>query len=453
MSRTFTRIASLTLACVSMVTALALVSGPTTAHAEETVWACKPGQPDDLCAGTLAGKTMPVPSATLDYRRPDDPKVDCFYLYPTQSEQTTPNSNLDKDPEIRRVVVQQARMFSSLCRVFAPMYRQVTYSGDQSHDSPEVEIAYASAKAGFLDYLKNHNKGRGFIMIGHSQGSAHTARLIDELVDPDPSVRRRFVGAIAPGANVHVPIGKSVGGMYENVPACSKPGQYGCLIAYSMYDGYPGDSPQFSNLATGYWIYPAERPDPTKYEAVCTDPSILSGDAGKLTPLINSDYLLSVPAAETPAPWRQFPDQVTAACARQNGSHWLDASIAADADPILTTMIPVVTGGTNNYHVPEVNLAEANLLRISEDQSVGYLAHKAKRDRLAGRQAKLKKALKKQRRRATKSAKQCRKAKRRTARKKRSCRKATRLRKQVKKTKRKLATVNKQLRKLDQATA
>ena len=62
----------------------------------------------------------------LGYTRPEDAPIDCFYLYPTQSEQTGPNADLEKEPPIRRVVVQQARMFSTVCDVYAPMYRQVT---------------------------------------------------------------------------------------------------------------------------------------------------------------------------------------------------------------------------------------------------------------------------------------------------------------------------------------
>lgn len=443
------RITRLSLACVALVSGALLLAGAPSARAADTVWICKPGQSDDLCAGTIAGKTMPAPGQALRYTRAQNPPVDCFYLYPTQSGQSTPNSNLDKDPEIRRVVVQQARMFSTVCNVYAPMYRQVTYSGDQSHDSPEVEIAYASARSAFRDFLQNYNGKRGFIMLGHSQGSAHTARLIDELVDPDPNLRRRFAGAFAPGANINVPIGKNVGGMYENIPACSRPGQFGCLVAYSMYNGYPGDTPMFSNLGTGYWIYPAERPDPEEYEAVCTDPSVLSGSPGRLSPLLNNDYLLSVPATETPAPWREFPDQVTSECARQNGNHWLDVDFAPNADAFLTAMVGTVASG-NNYHVPEVNVAEANLLKIAASQSSGWAARNARRNSLLKQQKKLKKSLKKQSKAAGRAGRQCRVAKKkRRSSARRACSKAGKARAQVRRTRKKLAQVKRQLGQLD----
>lgn len=447
MSRVSIRFTWLAFACVTAFAALSLLTGPSAAQAGETVWICKPGQADDLCAGTIAGKTMPAPSRELTYTRPENPPVDCFYLYPTQSEQSTPNSDLSKDPPIRRVVVQQARMFSSVCRMFAPMYRQVTFSGDQTHDSPDVEVAFASARAGFRDYLRNYNRGRGFIMIGHSQGAAHTARLIDEMVDTNRGLRRRFIGAITPGANIPVPIGRNVGGMFAKIPACSRPGQFGCVTAYSMYNGDPGTSPQFSNLETGYWIYPFERPDPDRFEVICADPSKLSGSPGHLTPLLNNDYLLSVPATESPAPWRAYPDQVTASCEREGGAHWLNVDFTPEADPFLATMVAQVASG-NNYHVPEVNLAEGNLLEIAGDQASAWLRNEARRRSLAKRRDALSGKLKRLKRQSVKTRRQCRAAKRRARSDRGSCRRSRKLRVQVRKTRRKLARVERQIRQL-----
>ena len=182
-------------------------------------------------------------------------------------------------------------MFSTVCDVYAPMYRQVTLNGDQSSYNSQVETAYKSAKAAFRDYLKNYNDGRGFIMIGHSQGSAHTARLIDELVDTNAKLRKRFVGAIAPGANISVPIGEAVGGLFDHVPACTEVGEYGCVIAFSTYNDVPGANAEFSRVDAGYWIYPESRPDPSEFEVMCTNPALLDGGDGTLEPLVNFDYL------------------------------------------------------------------------------------------------------------------------------------------------------------------
>lgn len=372
---------------------------PAAASAEDTVWICKPGQSDDLCAGTIDGQTSPPPgeeAQPLGYTRPKHPPVDCFYLYPTQSPQPPPNSNLDKDPPIRRVVVQQARMFSTVCNVYAPMYRQVTNGGNQISYNDSVETAYQSAKSGFRDYLKNYNDGRGFIMIGHSQGAAHTARLIDELVDRKPGLRKRFVGAIAPGANISVPIGKPVGGLFEHVPACTEVGQFGCVIAFSTFNAEPPAATPFSRLNVGYWIYPEARPDASKYEVMCTNPARLDGGDGTLEPLVNSDYLFGVPAeGETAAPWIGQPDYYKTACRRKDGAHWLNISkvdLPGDSRPDLGAIV----ADESNYHVPEVNLTEGNLLTIAQKQTDSYekqQARLAKLDALRGKLARAEKRL------------------------------------------------------------
>lgn len=379
----------LALACLAACVATMAMIAPAMAKAEETVWICKPGQADDLCAGTIDGTVNPPPGQApqpLGYARPADAPVDCFYLYPTQSEQAGPNADLQKDPPIRRVVVQQARMFSTVCDVYAPIYRQVTLNGDQSAYNAQVETAYQSARSAFQDFLQNYNKDRGFIMLGHSQGSAHTARLIDEMVDTDPELRKRFVGAIAPGANISVPIGQPVGGLFNNVPACTAVGQYGCVIAFSTYNDVPGPNAQYSRVDTGYWIYPEPRFSPSTHEVMCTDPSRLDGGSGNLLPLVNYDYLLGVPPEETAAPWSSQPDYYRAECRRQDGSHWLNLSktnIPGDTRPDLGALV----ASGSNYHVPEVNLAEGNLLRIAQLQTDGYVAEQ---DRIAGLQTKLK---------------------------------------------------------------
>jgi hypothetical protein len=381
---------------LAMFLAFALVIAPATAKAEDTVWICKPGQADDLCAGTIDGSTLPPPGQDpqpLGYTRPADAPIDCFYLYPTQSDQAGPNADLAKDPPIRRVVVQQARMFSSVCDVYAPMYHQVTLNGDQSAYNPSVETAYQSAKAAFKDYLKNYNDGRGFIMLGHSQGSAHTARLIDELVDKNAGLRKRFVGAIAPGGNIAVPIGEAVGGLFDNVPACTEVGQFGCVIAFSTYNDVPGPGAEFSRVDSGYWIYPEPRFPASQYEVMCTNPALLDGGDGTLEPLVDVDYLASAPPSETSSPWIGEPDYYRGECKRQDGSHWLNLTkvgLPGDARPDLGAAV----ASGSNYHVPEVNLTEGNLLTIAQLQTDGYVTQQGRLAKLKSLKAKLAKTRK-----------------------------------------------------------
>ncbi len=420
--------------------------------ADKTTWICKPGQADDLCAGTIAGNTLPPPGEAaepLGYTRPKDPPVDCFYLYPTQSEQPTPNSNLDKDPPIRRVVVQQARMFSTVCDVYAPMYRQVTSSGDQSAHNPSVETAYRSARSAFKDYLENYNDGRGFVLLGHSQGSAHTARLIADLVDTDRKLRKRFVGAIAPGANIAVPIGEPVGGLFAKVPACTEVGEYGCVIAFSTYNDVPPANSGFARVDTGYWIYPRERFSADSHEVMCTDPARLDGGEGGLLPLVNFDYLVTAPAQESESPWAGQPDYYEVRCKRQDGAHWLNLSklgLPGDTRPDLGAAV----ASGSNYHVPEVNLTEGNLLRIAELQTGAYT--KAKVKSLKAKLTKQQKKRKALREKAKRLERKARKAP--TAKKKRAARhKLKRTRRQVKAARKEIKSLREQLSALDRQLA
>ncbi len=107
-----------------------------------------------------------------------DPPIDCFYVYPTVSAQTTPIATLRVDPEEKAVAVNQASRFSQVCRVFAPMYRQATIAAitgsAKAGSGAEVprDAGYQDVVTAWRDYLAHDNNGRGVVLIGHSQGSA-----------------------------------------------------------------------------------------------------------------------------------------------------------------------------------------------------------------------------------------------------------------------------------------
>jgi hypothetical protein len=282
------------------------------------------------------------------------------------------------------------------------MYRQETSPGVYSANT---EVAYQSALAAWKDYLANYNRGRGVILIGHSQGSATLGRLVDEEIDPDPALRKKLVGAILPGANIHVPKGELVGGMYENVPACSSVGEFGCLVAYSMFNGTPADNPPFGDVGSGYWAYKIPRPDRDQFEPVCTNPAELSGDTF-MTPLINLDYLLAPPPGDVESNfWSAYPEAVAGDCQRDGTKHWLNVGFNGEPDPFLAVMIPIVASGIN-WHVPEVNVAEENLVRIAGLQADGYVAEAARNSKLKARLAKAKSRLAKAKKRLAAGSRQ-----------------------------------------------
>lgn len=438
-----TKLIRITLAAIATAFAMALFAGP--ASAEDTVWLCKPGQADNPCLGKMDGvATLPdFIDAELGYEAAEDPPVDCFYLYPTQSEQLTSNANLDKDPEIRAVAVNQARQFSRICDVYAPMYRQYTFNPPDV--SPEVrDVAYNSALGAWNDYMDNHNDGRGVVVIGHSQGTSHMARLLAEEVDGRPNVRKKIISAILPGANVYVPKGDVVGGQFQNIPACEAGDQIGCVIAYSMYLNEPPAGSAFGRVGTGYWINPAPRPDSESYEVLCVNPADLAGENGILRPLANLSAFLGQP--EPAKPWQAMPDFYGAECQSSEDADWLNVSNITQPGDSRTNLATLITQSGGNLHLGDINLALDSLVTVAASQSRAYVA--GERAGLVKKRVGLRKRLRSTRIKAKKLAAKARKAKRTCRKKGRACSRARRLSKASKKASKKARSLRRSERRL-----
>ena len=245
-----------TLACLAGLMAIP-ASAAGAQPAASTVWLCRPGLPNNPCEPDLTttrydanGKVIGVQHV----KQAKHPKIDCFYVYPTVSDQPTPTADFTVDPVLRSIALYQAARYSSECRVFAPVYRQITLAALFSGAvvTPEMrETAYQDVRNAFLDYLQHDNHGRGVVFIGHSQGSGVLRRLLREEVDPNRSVRKRLVSAILLGGNVTVKKGEDRGGDFQNIPACRSSKQTGCVIAFSTFDApVPADSQVRSDLGS-----------------------------------------------------------------------------------------------------------------------------------------------------------------------------------------------------------
>src|SRR6476661_6324300 len=107
--------------------AQATAASPSTDYSNPRVWLCRPDRPsacDVDLSTTVLGRDgrATVERARLDPKAP----VDCFYVYPTVSSDTTTLSDLVPDAAERTVVRLQLARFGTKCRLFAPLYRQVT---------------------------------------------------------------------------------------------------------------------------------------------------------------------------------------------------------------------------------------------------------------------------------------------------------------------------------------
>ncbi|MDP4604098.1 MAG: DUF3089 domain-containing protein [Solirubrobacteraceae bacterium] len=355
---------------VLVVLAAALASGSLSAAsasaqaAAPTVWLCKPGLASNPCSSS-AKTTLIKPNGskvTEPLKAQAKQPIDCFYVYPTVSQQMTPNANLEITTAETGVAIAQASRFASKCRVYAPMYRQLTLAAlfGRASGTPDREIGYADVKAAWNEYLSKYNKGRGVVLIGHSQGTGVLARLAAAEIDPKPVVRRKLISALLIGGGVTVRRGKDVGGSFKKIAACRKSSQTGCVIAYNTFAQQP---PAVTNFG---------RTTKAGEEVLCVNPAALKrGRTGKAKVLIPTSQLAFGGTPLAPNPWVAMNDLYTTKCMSSGGASWMQANdIGRASDKRVRFGAPL--GQSWGLHIVDVNIVLGNLLDLVDDQSAAW---------------------------------------------------------------------------------
>jgi hypothetical protein len=349
-------------------------------------WLCRPGR-QDACDVDLTTTVITAHGKLTRERWAADPRapIDCFYVYPTVSTDPTPNSDMNADPAELNVVRQQFARFASKCRPYAPMYRQVTLAGLRRLLAPggtgslQHGIQYDDVRDAWNSYLEHDNKGRGFVLVGHSQGSFILAELIRREIDGKP-VQSRMISAILIGTTLAVPRGKDVGGAFQHVPTCASASQTGCVVTYASFRSTipPPANTLFGKVA-----------DQTM-AAACTNPAALGGGTGELHAYLDTSGRTItntskpapwvVPEQPIGTPWVSVPGLLTARCTSNDNATYLEVTVHGDpSDP----RVDDITGdlGANGQilanwglHLIDVNLALGNLIDIVGQQSRAYLA-------------------------------------------------------------------------------
>jgi hypothetical protein len=358
-----------------VVGCLAALPGGATA-ADYSHWLCKPGLANNPCSVGLkttrfsaAGKKLGVDNV----KPARHPKFDCFYVYPTVSDQKTPVANFDVDPELRSIALYQVARYSTECRIYAPVYRQVTIASLLGMASPTAEQraqAYNDVRDAWRTYLRKFNKGRGVVLIGHSQGSFVLRPLIGKEIDPKPKIRRRLISAVLLGGNVLVKKGKDVGGDFKHVRACHSRTQVGCVLAWSTFNAQPPADSLFG------------RTNVAGQQVLCTNPAALGGGSGKVTPIYptkpfapNTTIGAAANAAVAPfpkpkTPWASFPNVYQAHCSSADDANVLQIAGAAGTPKLAAT--PTAQWG---LHLVDANIALGNLVDIVRSQAAAWRRH------------------------------------------------------------------------------
>ena len=366
--------------------ALTLFGALASGASAKTVWLCKPGQKPDPCTPGLSTTVYSPTLKKLGVQHPKavaHPAIDCFYVYPTVSGQKTGNSNLQIDPEERSIALYQASRYSQYCRVFAPMYRQVTLAGigapgtKPPQPPPNPAIGLSDVRDAFRLYLQKYNQGRGIVFISHSQGSFVLRQLIAKDVDPKPGVRKLLLSAILLGGNVLVKKGSDVGGDFKHIPACHSATQLGCVIAYSSFD-QPVPTPSlFGRPSTVAGV----KPKPGT-QVLCTNPAALGGGTAPvdfITPsapfdpqsILNAGILvLGLPQPHPPTVWVDVPRGYRAHCSSANNANVLQITVFGGAKAPNPSPTP-----DWGLHLLDAQITLGNLIGDVKSEAAAFLRH------------------------------------------------------------------------------
>jgi hypothetical protein len=353
-------------------------------YSQPANWLCRPGHNGPCEANLDATVVQADGTVTVETFAPHpSPPIDCFYVYPTVSLDATPNSDLVPGPEEEGVVRAQFARLGSQCRLFAPMYRQVTLTslraalgGMGTAAPPDRVLGYNDVVAAWRYYLENDNQGRGVVLVGHSQGSGVLTRLITAELDKAP-LDQRFVAALLLGTTVTVPDGAAVGGTFQNVPLCTAPEQLGCVVVYASFRA---TAPPPAGALFG------SSRDPNLV-AACTNPAALGGGKAELHAYLSAQ---GPGASSNPmAPWVQggaavetpfvsAPGLLSAECVFGTNGYYLAITVNADpADPRADDITgDVVTNGAVQagwgLHLLDAHLAMGNLVSLVQAKAQAH---------------------------------------------------------------------------------
>jgi hypothetical protein len=176
-----------------------------------------------------------LPSKSVKQKR-----VAVFYVYPTAYSRVPggPIYATILDPRMvpgAQVAFQrQATAFLTVGNVYAPYYRQIdaTYQLSLPFAQQKKNIAGIPATdvfAAFKHFLKHYDRGRPFILVGHSQGSAVLANLLARYMKSHPRVYERMIAAYVVG----YPIQGSYLKQHPHLKFAKGPSDTGVIVSWN----------------------------------------------------------------------------------------------------------------------------------------------------------------------------------------------------------------------------
>jgi hypothetical protein len=355
-------------------------------YAKPETWLCRPDKAvNNYCNVDLSTTVVKADGSETAEAYKADPKapIDCFYVYPTVSNDPGVISGMTPtNAEINVVKVQFARL-GAKCRLYAPMYRQFTLTAlraaQSGHPMPggRPTTGYDDVVDAWNYYLAHDNKGRGVVLVGHSQGSGVLTQLISKEIDGKP-VEKKVISAILMGTRLPVDKGKDTG-LFKDFPLCKSASQTQCAIAYASFrDTVPPPANSLFGKA------PADN-----QIAGCANPAALGGGKAELHSYLSNGAQITnsggqstwVKGKPNPAtPFVSVPGLLSGECVQKNGFSYLEVHVnAVPGGPRTETIAgDVVQNGQVNaawgLHLIDANLQMGNLVDVVGAESKAYLA-------------------------------------------------------------------------------
>ena len=352
----------------------------------EQNWLCRPGRRDACTVDQAVTRIDPGGLLTLEpFTAATEPAVDCFYVYPTTSLDPTPNSDMFANQEEWNQIAAQFARFSSVCRTFAPIHRQVTLTALRANlggakVKPDAGLAYRDVVDAWRSYLANDNHGRPFVLIGHSQGANVLKQLIANEIDGKP-VQRRMLSAMLAGTSLLVPTGKDIGGDFKTIPLCRSADQTGCAIAWASYrDSMPPPANALFGVSTKPGL-----------EAACTNPAGLEGGAVPLDSYFGFPWWRGGvgQAGLPPASWKigdtvlttrfaRVPGRLSGSCVKGVHANYLSVHVNGEPQtPFDHEITDQATVGDAAYpdwgfHVIDIAIVQGDMIRLVASQAAAW---------------------------------------------------------------------------------
>lgn len=324
-------------------------------------WVCYPGSETACTTGLNAlvqfadGTTQAQP-----FTPAANPVIDCFYVYPTVSEEQTEYADLTDSPIIQATAREQVGRLSSRCRVFAPIYRQVTnyglnHGGSESAgtDDPPMD----DVQAAWAYYLQHDNNGRGVVIIGHSQGTILLQRLIAQSIDGTATQALLVSAFLAGDPSLAVPAGGVVGGTFAHIPTCTTAAQIGCVYVWASYLAGDTSAPPIFGGARG-----------DGFASACASPAAPGG---------GSAMLKFYYAGANPPAWVEAIGQLTGECQMDSfGANTLVVTVLPTqfANQLTATLKAAEVAPGWGVHPLDISLLQGNMLDVLDAEIATWQA-------------------------------------------------------------------------------